>query len=184
MECETFPIRGPVLIRPSKLPDMRGFIAETFRADQFRDKVEPINVVQENHSYSAKRGTVRGLHFQTPPAAQAKLLQVVRGAIFDVAVDIRRSSPTYGRHVSVTLSDRDVAHFYVPVGFAHGFCTLEPDTVVIYKMSSYYDPAAEGGLAWDDPALGIDWPVAHAEIIVSEKDRGHPGLADLKPWFA
>jgi dTDP-4-dehydrorhamnose 3,5-epimerase len=184
MEFQTFPIKGPVLIRHRKFTDERGFMAETFRTDRFRDAVEPIEFVQENHSYSARPGTVRGLHFQVPPAAQAKLLHVVRGAIFDVAVDIRRSSPTYGRHVSVTLSAKDVVHFYMPVGFAHGFCTLEPDTVVIYKMSSYYDPGTEQGLAWDDPALGIDWPIAHADAILSEKDRRLPALADVKPWFA
>src|SRR3990172_3061130 len=132
MERVTFPVQGPVLIRHRKYPDERGFISETFRADLFRDLVEPIEFVQENHSYSARRGTVRGLHFQVPPVAQAKLVRVIRGAMLDVAVDIRRLSATYGQHVSTILSAADIAQFYVPVGFAHGFCTLEPDTVAIY----------------------------------------------------
>lgn len=126
---------------------------------------------------------MRGLHFQKPPHAQGKLVRVARGAIFDVAVDIRRGSPTYGRHVTAVLSAENWAQLWVPAGFAHGFCTLEPDTEVLYKVTDYYTPECDCGLRWNDPELGIEWPVKRDEAIVSDKDRSHPALADLEPVF-
>jgi len=126
---------------------------------------------------------VRGLHFQTGPFAQAKLVSVTRGRILDVVVDLRRSSPAYGRHVPMELSAEAGQQLYVPVGFAHGFCTLEPDTEVMYKVSAPYSPGHDRGLAWDDPALGIAWPVAPERAILSDKDRIHPRLADLPAYF-
>jgi dTDP-4-dehydrorhamnose 3,5-epimerase len=142
-----------------------------------------IDFVQDNHSLSAAVGTVRGLHFQTAPFAQAKLIRVVRGRIFDVAVDIRRSSPTFGKHVAVELSAENWRQLLVPVGFAHGFCTLEPDCEIQYKVSAYYSAADDFGLAWDDPALGIPWPVRSEEAVLSDKDRRQPTLAELPAYF-
>jgi dTDP-4-dehydrorhamnose 3,5-epimerase len=179
MKIETFDIAGPLLIVPEKHPDARGFFAEVYRKDVLRDEIGPNEFVQDNHSLSAKSGTVRGLHFQAAPTPQAKLVRVVHGAIMDVAVDIRQSSPTYGRHIATTLSAENFAQLYVPVGFAHGFCTLEPDTEVLYKVSGYYDPATEKGLLWNDPALKIAWPVGPTGVTISDKDRNYPPLAQL-----
>ncbi|KQT76335.1 dTDP-4-dehydrorhamnose 3,5-epimerase, partial [Methylobacterium sp. Leaf465] len=139
---------------------------------------------QSSISYTAPRGTVRGLHFQRPPMAQAKLIRVLAGAILDVAVDLRRASPTYGRHVAVRLDAQAGEQLYIPVGFGHGFCTLEPDTMVAYKVAGgVYSPEHDGGLLWNDPALGIAWPVSEAEAQLSAKDRIAPRLADLPPLF-
>ncbi|MFS8636624.1 MAG: dTDP-4-dehydrorhamnose 3,5-epimerase [Gemmatimonadota bacterium] len=167
-------------IVPVRYGDERGFLSEVYQRDAFAAAGIDIEFVQENHSYSARRGTVRGLHFQIPPRAQAKLVRVARGAILDVAVDIRPGSPTFGRHVAVVLSAENWKQLYIPVGFAHGFCTLEPDTEVIYKLSDVYAPELERGLLWNDPALGIEWPVSEAEAILSPKDRTHPRLSELE----
>ena len=140
--------------------------------------------VQENHALSHASGTVRALHFQIGTAAQAKLIRCTRGSIFDVSVDIRRGSPTYGRHVAVVLSATNWEQLYVPEGFAHGYCTLEPESEVIYKVTVYYDPASERGLAWDDPDLAIAWPVDPKAAILAERDRGFPHLADLASYFS
>ena len=139
--------------------------------------------MQDNHSLSAEKGVVRGLHFQVPPFAQDKLVRVVRGSVFDAAVDLRRGSPTYGKHVSVVLSAEEWNQILVPIGFAHGLMTLEPDTEVIYKVSNYYSAEHDKGLLWNDPALGIEWPVAEDEAILSAKDKVQPRLADLLPYF-
>ena len=139
--------------------------------------------MQDNHSLSRSKGTVRGLHFQAPPAAQAKLVRVTRGAIFDVAVDIRRGSPSYGRHVSAIVSARKWNQLLVPAGFAHGFCTLEPDTEVIYKVDAPYASELDRGLRWNDRALAIAWPVEAASAVLSEKDGAHPLLDELPPYF-
>jgi dTDP-4-dehydrorhamnose 3,5-epimerase len=183
MDIKSFDVPGPVLIVPERHRDHRGSFSEIFRRDVLENAVGPAEFVQDNHSYSALRGTVRGLHFQVPPLPQAKLTHVVRGSSFHVAVDIRRSSPTYGRHVSVVLSAENRAQLYVPVGFAHGLCTLEPDTEVAYKVTAYYAPDAAHGLAWNDPALGIEWPLSAGVATISERDLVWPRLAELPPWF-
>ncbi len=167
------------VIVPARYGDDRGFLSEVYRRDAFAAAGIDVEFVQVNQSYSARRGTVRGLHFQLAPRAQAKLVRVTRGSILDVAVDLRPDSPTYGRHVAVELSAANWKQLFIPVGFAHGFCTLEPDTEVIYMLSDVYAPELERGVLWNDPALGIDWPVAEAEAILSPKDRAHPRLAEL-----
>jgi dTDP-4-dehydrorhamnose 3,5-epimerase len=140
--------------------------------------------VQDNHSLSRDVGTVRGLHFQTAPFAQDKLVRVVSGAILDIAVDLRRSSPTFGRHVVVELSKENWRQLFIPIGFAHGFVTLEPDTEVIYKVTNFYSPQHDCGVAWDDPDIGVDWPVAAESVVLSDKDRKWPRLRDLQEVFA
>jgi dTDP-4-dehydrorhamnose 3,5-epimerase len=170
-------------IRPVRHRDPRGFFSEIFREDVLRAHGVDAPFVQENHSLSCERGVVRGLHFQIPPVGQAKLVRVGRGAILDVAVDIRAGSPTFGRHVAVELSAELGNQLFVPEGFAHGFCTLEPDTEVFYKVSSYYSREHDSGLAWDDPQLGIDWPVAAEQALLSDKDRRQPLLANLPVYF-
>jgi dTDP-4-dehydrorhamnose 3,5-epimerase len=171
------------LITPVVHRDARGDFAETFTRAACLAAGITADFVQDNHSRSPRPGTVRGLHFQTPPNAQGKLVRVTRGAIFDVAVDLRAGSPTFGRHVTANLSAANWAQLWVPAGFAHGFCTLEPDTDVIYKVTTGYAPKSDAGLQWDDPSLGIVWPVSRADAILSDKDTRQPTLADLKPAF-
>ncbi|QRM28284.1 dTDP-4-dehydrorhamnose 3,5-epimerase [Microvirga sp. VF16] len=172
------------VVTPKRFGDNRGFFAETYHKQRFAEAGVDMEFVQDNHSLSAVAGTVRGLHFQSNPFAQAKLIRVVRGRVLDVAVDIRRSSPTFGRHVAVELSAENGRQLLVPVGFAHGFCTLEPDTEIVYKVSAYYSAAHDHGLRWNDPALAIDWPVAPTDAILSDKDRQQPLLAELPAYFA
>lgn len=172
-----------MVVCPTKLCDDRGFFSETYSARTHAQAGIPDNFVQDNHSLSIDKGTLRGLHFQTRPHAQDKLVRVSRGAILDVAVDIRCGSPTYGRHVAVMLSAENWEQLWVPKGFAHGFYTLEPDTEVIYKVSDYYAPECDRGLAWDDPALDIDWHNASVPPILSGRDRKHPRLAELPAYF-
>ncbi len=181
MLVERFKIREVVAIRPDRHQDPRGFFSETYSRRALAEDGIDTEFVQDNHSVSVPEGTLRGLHFQAPPAAQAKLVRVVCGAIFDVAVDIRAGSPSYGQHVSCRLSAKYCNKLYVPIGFAHGFCTLEPDTEVIYKVSDYYAPAQDRGLLWNDPALAIDWP--YSEPLLSEKDRSHPLLHQMSECF-
>ncbi|MBK1836043.1 dTDP-4-dehydrorhamnose 3,5-epimerase [Azospirillum sp. YIM B02556] len=171
------------IIRPKKFGDHRGFFSETYTKKTFEAAGLHYDFVQDNHSLSAEVGTVRGLHFQLPPFAQDKLVRVVRGAILDVAVDIRKDSPTFGRHVSAVISAAEWNQILVPVGFAHGFCTLEPDTEVIYKVTNYYSPEHDRGLLWNDPDLGIDWPVPADKARLSDKDHKHPTLARLGDLF-
>ena len=171
------------IIRPRKIMDSRGFFSETFSAAALSQAGITQCFVQDNHSLSAQAGTVRGLHFQIPPFAQSKLVRVVRGAVFDVAVDIRRNSPTFGRSVTITLDAENWSQLFIPTGFAHGFCTLEPDTEVLYKVSNYYAPEHDRGLLWNDPDLAIDWPVSADGAILSDKDRLHPRLRDLPAYF-
>lgn len=171
------------LVKPQKFGDERGFFSEVFNRRAFQEAGIDFDPVQDNHSLSATVGTVRGLHFQGPPSAQAKLVRVARGAILDVAVDIRHGSPTFGQHVAVELSAANWLQLLVPRGFAHGFCTLEPDTEVLYKVDAYYDPTVDFGIAWDDPELAIDWGVEKARATLSEKDCKHPNLADSEPVF-
>ena len=163
--------------------DARGFFSETYTHRAFVAAGIADTFVQDNHALSGTPGTVRGLHFQTPPFAQAKLVRVTRGAILDVAVDIRVGSPTYGKHVAITISADAWNQIYVPIGFAHGLVTLEPDTEVLYKVSNYYSPEHDKGLLWNDPALGIDWPNVANPTLLSGKDKVQPRLADLPAYF-
>ena len=182
MEITRLAIPEVCILKPVRHGDDRGFFSETYNSRVLAAAGLNEAFVQDNHAYSALPGTVRGLHFQIPPHAQAKLIRVVRGAIFDVAVDIREGSPSYGRHVSAIISAGAWNQIFIPAGFAHGLCTLEPDTEVIYKVTDYYSPSHDRGILWNDPALGIEWPVKEAEAIVSERDRRHPLLAGLAPF--
>ena len=177
---EIFRTALPDVIRilPSRFGDHRGFFSETYSQLAYANLGIEAVFVQDNHSLSAAVGTVRGLHFQVPPHAQAKLVRCGRGAIYDVAFDIRRGSPTYGRWAGFTLSAENGAQLYIPVGFAHGFATLEPDSEIIYKCSDYYAPETEGALRWDDSDIGIAWPLTAAPVL-SEKDASAPLLADF-----
>ena len=177
-------ISDVLLVKPPIHRDHRGFFSETFSARRLAEAGITADFVQDNHSLSAEQGTVRGLHFQTPPHAQGKLIRVVRGAILDVAVDIRHGSPTFGQHVARILSAENWEQLWIPEGFAHGFCTLEPMTEIAYKVTEYYAPECDKGLAWNDPALAIDWPVTAAGAILSDKDKLHPALSDLPAWFS
>jgi dTDP-4-dehydrorhamnose 3,5-epimerase len=180
---QRFDIDGVLLIAPNRISDHRGFFSETFRADLLAQNGVDAPFVQDNHVRSAAKGVLRGLHFQIPPRAQGKLVRAAKGSILDVCVDIRAGSPTYGRHVAAELSAENWRQLWVPVGFAHGYVTLEPDTEVLYKTTDYYSPQHERSLAWDDPALGIDWRVSPGEVTLSEKDRKQPRLADLGVVF-
>lgn len=171
------------LIKTRRFQDERGWFAETFSARGFAALGIDVPFVQDNHSLSRPAGTVRGLHFQAPPHAQAKLVRCVRGRIMDVAVDVRMGSPTYGQWVAAELSAENGDQLYVPVGFAHGFMTLEPDTEIVYKVSDFYDASSEGGVRWDDPDLAIAWPLAAKDALLSPKDRDMPSLADLVSPF-
>jgi dTDP-4-dehydrorhamnose 3,5-epimerase len=183
MQVEPLAIADVKLITPRRFADDRGFFSETWSARAWEDAGFTAPFVQDNHAYSVAKGVVRGLHFQLPPAAQGKLVRVTRGAIRDVAVDIRRGSPSFGRHVSAVLSADNWAQLWVPEGFAHGYMTLEPDTEVIYKVTNLYAPALDRGIRWDDPALGIDWGLSGQAAILSEKDRKLPTLAEAPDLF-
>ncbi len=172
------------LITPKRFGDDRGFFYESYNRDTLAEAGFVRPFLQDNHSMSARRGTVRGLHFQAPPMAQDKLLRVVRGAILDVAIDIRRGSPTFGRSVSVELSDENGHQLLVPRGFAHGFMTLTDRAEVLYKVTAFYAPESEGGLLWNDPELNLDWPLAAAKTTVNARDAGWPCLADLQSPFS
>lgn len=163
-------IDGVLLITPKRYSDARGFFVESYHAGRYREAGIADIFVQDNHSLSIAAGTVRGLHFQAPPRAQAKLVRVLKGAIIDVAVDARKMSPTYGKHVRAMLSADNGAQLLVPAGFLHGFATLEPGTEVAYKVSDYYSAGHDGGVFWNDPTLGIDWGIDPAIAVVSEKD--------------
>jgi len=176
-------IAGIKLLKPVRHVDSRGFFSEVFREDVLREHGIDVHFLQDNHSLSVNKGVVRGLHFQIPPSAQAKLLRVTTGSIFDVAVDIRWRSPSFGRHFAGVLSADEWNQILIPEGFAHGYCTLEPDTEVIYKVSAYYSPEHDRGLLWCDPALGIDWPVSAEQVVISDKDRKHPPLSQLSRFF-
>ena len=184
MVVEDTAIAGVRIVTPRKHGDNRGYFSEVYRRDAMDNAGLPLQFVQDNHSLSAQVGTLRGLHFQSPPFALDKLVRVLRGAILDVAVDLRKSSATFGRHVAVELSAANWRQLLVPIGFAHGFCTLEPDTEVFYKVTNYYSAAHDLGLAWDDPALAIAWPVNAQSAVLSDKDRRNPLLKDLPAVFA
>ncbi len=171
------------LITPRRFADNRGFFSEVYNSRALAEAGIHIAFVQDNHSLSAEVGTIRGLHFQTPPHSQTKLVRVARGRILDVAVDLRRGSPTFGRHVTAELSAENWSQLLVPIGFAHGFCTLEPDTEVLYKVDAYYAPQNDAGVLWSDPDLGIPWPVTPDKALLSDKDARLPSLKDCKALF-
>jgi dTDP-4-dehydrorhamnose 3,5-epimerase len=183
MEVQPLAIFDVKLITPKIFRDERGFFSETYHRQALAAAGITAEFVQDNHSLSIKNGVVRGLHFQIPPRAQDKLVRVTRGSIFDVAVDIRVNSPTYGMHVSTVLSAENWTQIWVPKGFAHGFCTLEENTEVIYKTTDYYAPECDRGLLWNDSTLGIAWPIAHAAAVLSQKDSQHPLFVELPHYF-
>jgi dTDP-4-dehydrorhamnose 3,5-epimerase len=183
MLIERLSIEDIFALVPMKRVDQRGFFSETYRSEIFSSQGIGANFVQENHVYSAERGVLRGLHFQIPPRAQGKLVRCIRGAILDVAVDIRNQSPTFGHHVALELSAANWKQLWLPPGFAHGYITLEPNCEVIYKVTDYWAPDCERGLAWDDPSLAIDWRCSSSDIILADKDRRNPRLADLDLLF-
>ena len=183
LEVAAAGLAGVRVLSPRRHRDARGFFSEVWREDALRQAGIDARFVQENHALSHAAGTVRGLHFQIGQSAQAKLIRCPRGSILDVSVDIRRGSPSFGRHAAVVLSADNWRQLYVPVGFAHGYCTLEPDSEVIYQVSAYYDPACERGLAWDDPAIGVAWPVTAVTAVLTDKDRAFPRLAALPDYF-
>jgi dTDP-4-dehydrorhamnose 3,5-epimerase len=172
-----------VKIIPARFGDNRGYFSEVFKDQWFRQNIADVMFVQDNQSLSVAKGTIRGLHFQLEPFGQGKLVRCIKGSIFDVAVDIRTGSPTYGKWVGAELSADNGAQLWIPVGFAHGFATLEPDTIIHYKVTAPYSAVDDRGLLWNDPEIGIDWPVEAAEAILSDKDRVQPRLADLPPAF-
>jgi dTDP-4-dehydrorhamnose 3,5-epimerase len=171
------------MIVPRIHRDHRGFFSETYSKAGLSALGVNLEFVQDNHSLSIERGVVRGLHFQIPPFAHGKLVRVIRGSIFDVAVDLRRGSQTYGKHVARVISAADWNQFLVPIGFAHGFCTLEANTQVIYKVTNYYSPEHDRGLLWNDPDLRIGWPITENEAILSDKDRKQARLCELPSYF-
>ena len=174
---------GLLLLEPKKFGDHRGFFSETYSRARLAERGFDGEFVQDNQSLSVEVGVVRGLHFQSPPFAQDKLVRVTRGAILDVAVDLRRGSPTYGDHVAVEISAANWRQLLIPKGFAHGFVTLERETELLYKVSAYYAPDHDHGLLWCDPALGIDWPVSPEAALRSDKDRAQPKLAEIASPF-
>ncbi len=175
-------IEGVVILRPRIFTDARGYFFESFSQREFNEKVQPVDFVQDNESCSSY-GVMRGLHFQRPPFTQAKLVRCVKGAVLDVAVDLRKGSPTYGRHVAVELSEDNHLQLFIPRGFAHGFAVLSDIAVFQYKCDNYYAPQADGGISIVDSSLGIDWRIDPSEAILSEKDSGHPLLADFESPF-
>lgn len=180
---ESTNLNGVLLLTPRRFADERGFFSETYNRSALLELGVTCDFVQDNQSVSRQRGTVRGLHFQIAPFAQAKLVRVLRGAILDVALDIRRASPTFGQSFAATLSAENGRQLFIPAGFAHGFCTLESDTEVFYKVDAPYSREHERGVRWNDPALSIAWPVTEREVLVIERDRTLPLLGDLPVFF-
>ena len=183
MEIQSLEIPDVLVLKPKVIEDERGYFVETFNQRLLADAIGRVDFVQENQSLSRCPFTIRGLHFQIAPFAQAKLVRVVSGAILDVAVDLRRASPHFGQHAKSVLTGVGFEQLWVPPGFAHGFCTLEADSVVAYKASNLFDPTAERGIRWDDPELGIDWGVNASEVTLSPRDRQHPFFRRLTDFF-
>jgi dTDP-4-dehydrorhamnose 3,5-epimerase len=170
MDIKTTALPGVLLLKPRRFADARGYFVETFNQRAFAEAGIETRFIQDNQSFSVKPGTVRGLHFQLPPAAQTKLVRTLRGSIFDVAIDLRKGSPTFGRWVGEILTAAEGEQLLIPRGFAHGFCTLEPDTEVAYKVDDFYAPKSDSGIIWNDPTLQIDWPIEAALAVLSDKD--------------
>ena len=183
MDVTPLPIKGAFYIQPNRLGDERGWFSEVYRAETLNELGSATRFVQENQAYSAEPGIVRGLHWQEPPHAQAKLISVLDGEIFDVIVDLRRRSPTYGQHYCTTLSARQGDQLLAPRGVAHGYCALSPDCRVSYKVDNYYAPESERGLLWNDPALDIPWPVTRTEAVLSYRDKIWPVFDQLNTSF-
>lgn len=183
MHVERFDIAGPIAIQPLQRGDGRGHFAEIFRRDWFTATISAHELVQENESLNVKAGTVRGMHFQTHPFAQGKLVRCTAGALFDVAVDIRHGSPNYGRWISIELSAKKGNQLWIPAGFAHGFCTLEPNTVIAYKVTAYYSYKNDCGFMWDDQIVGVEWPSIADPATLSLKDKTMPSFAELPAHF-
>lgn len=184
MDARPLAIPDVLLVSPRILRDDRGFFSETYAERAFASAGIDARFVQDNHSLSRARGVLRGLHLQSAPHAQGKLVRVVRGSVFDVAVDVRRGSPTFGRHVAAVLSAENWLQLWIPAGFAHGFCTLEPDTEVAYKVTDYYAPECDRSILWSDPALAIPWPLPASDITLSAKDAAARPLAEHPDYFA
>lgn len=184
MEFRSFSIDGPLEIIPRKIEDERGYFSELFRLDDFVEHAGPIEFVQENQSSSHQIGTVRGIHFQSHPTAQGKLVRCLAGELVDIAVDLRHDSPSFGKSISVVLTPQKNNFLWIPVGFGHAFCTLEPGSIISYRVTSYYSPENDRGVAWDDPDIAIDWPELANPDTLSPKDRSQPKLAELEPYFS
>jgi dTDP-4-dehydrorhamnose 3,5-epimerase len=184
MEFRSFDIRGPIEILPKKIEDIRGYFSEIFRMDSFIAAAGKIEFVQDNQSLSVRPGTIRGIHFQSLPAAQGKLVRCLSGRVLDVAVDLRRDSPSYAEWVAVELTPERNNQLWIPEGFGHAFCTLEPNSVIGYRVTDYYSPEHDKGVAWDDPEIAIGWPSIADPNTLSAKDRSQPKLADLQPYFS
>jgi dTDP-4-dehydrorhamnose 3,5-epimerase len=184
MEFRTFELDGPFEIIPRKIQDERGYFSEIFRLDAFTERTSGVQFVQDNQSLSVHAGTIRGLHFQTEPFAQGKLVRCLAGRLLDVAVDLRTNSPTYRRWISVVLTPEENNQLWVPSGFGHGFCTLEPNSVISYRVTNYYSPEHDKGVAWDDPDFGIDWPEIADPETLSAKDRAQPKVSELPAYFS
>lgn len=182
MEVIKTAIEGPVIIKPKVFRDQRGYFFESYNKENFDRFVAPVDFVQDNQSMSTY-GVMRGLHFQRPPHTQAKLVRCIKGTVLDVAVDLRKDSPTFGKHVSVELSDENMLQFFIPRGFAHGFVVLSDVAVFQYKCDNLYAPQSDGGISILDQSLGIDWYIDLKDAILSEKDRKHPSLADFDSPF-
>ena len=183
MQIEPLAIPEVLLMTPPRFADARGFFSETWSASKLAANGFSQHFVQDNQSLSVQAGTIRGLHCQIAPSIQGKLVRVVRGAIWDVAVDIRHGSPTYGKHVAAELSAENWRQLWIPGGFLHGFCTLQPDTEVIYKVTADFDKGAERAVIWNDPDLALPWPVAPGEAVLSDKDSASPRLAECEKWY-
>jgi dTDP-4-dehydrorhamnose 3,5-epimerase len=183
MKIEPLNIPEVLLITPQKHGDARGFFSETWNSSKLAAQGFGHHFVQDNHSLSVQPGTIRGLHCQIAPSVQGKLVRVVKGAIWDVAVDIRHGSPSFGQYAAAMLSAENWRQLWIPGGFLHGFCTTEPDTEVIYKVTADYDREAERAVIWNDPDLALPWPVAPKDVLLSDKDKTLPRLADCPPWF-
>ena len=184
MQFRSLSIDGPIEIIPRKIEDDRGYFAEVFREDAFSSHAAGAIFVQDNQSLSVRPGTIRGIHFQTAPFAQGKLVRCLAGKVFDVAVDLRTQSPSYGRWVAVTLTPEQCNQLWIPEGFGHAFCSLEPSSIVHYRVTNYYSAEHDKGVAWDDPDIAIDWPpIADADTL-SAKDRAQPSLAELPTYFS
>ena len=182
MEVSKTKIEGVVILEPKLFKDERGYFFESFSQREFEQKVAPIRFVQDNESKSSY-GVLRGLHFQNPPFAQSKLVRVVVGEVLDVAVDIRKNSPTFGQYVSCLLTAENHRQFFLPQGMAHGFVVLSQTAIFQYKCDNFYNPQSEGAIAWNDPQLNIDWQIDPKKVILSEKDKKHPLLSELKSEF-